>query len=193
MGFNQPPKPELWGLPLPMQQISIHFYEKGCRGYRNIKWLHEAISYSWFREQVKLKQILALPPLESVFIDWLGLPRLVQLLTCYTCRTTVIFGTLNMLKDDSLQINSLASNICFSCRNVFQNSVNALSKWLTIFFSFLSKSSKILGSSDHTILFKFHQHVVHILIWNVWRDFRLNDVSISNGNIKYPIGTSIFE
>ena len=33
-----------------------------------------------------------------------------------------------MLKDDSLQINSLAFNNCFSYRNVFQNGVNALSK-----------------------------------------------------------------
>ena len=42
---------------------------------------------------------------------------------CYTCQTSVIFGT---LKDGSLQINSLALNHCFSYRNVFQNGVNAL-------------------------------------------------------------------
>ena len=54
----------------------------------------------------------------------------------FTCRITVIFGT---LKDGSLSINNLASNICFSYRNMFQNGVDALSK---IVDAFLSKSSK---------------------------------------------------
>ena len=53
----------------------------------------------------------------------------------FTCRITVIFGT---LKDGSLFINILASNICFSYRNMFQNGVDALSK---IVDAFLSKSS----------------------------------------------------
>ena len=43
----------------------------------------------------------------------------------FTCRITVIFGT---LKDGSLLSDTLASNICFSYRNMFQNGVNALSK-----------------------------------------------------------------
>ena len=72
----------------------------------------------------------------------------------YTCRTIVIFGT---LKDDSLEINILAVNNCFSHRNIFQNSVNTLS---TIFV----KKLKFFYSSNCTILFKFHQHVVQILI-----------------------------
>ena len=54
----------------------------------------------------------------------------------FTCRITVIFGTLN---DGSLLINTLASNICFSYRNMFQNGVNALPK---IVDGFLSKSLK---------------------------------------------------
>ena len=54
----------------------------------------------------------------------------------FTCRITVIFGT---LKDGSLLINTLASNICFSYRNMFQTGVDALSK---IVDAFLSKSSK---------------------------------------------------
>ena len=54
----------------------------------------------------------------------------------FTCRITVIFGT---LKDGSLLINTVASNICFSYRNMFQNGVDALSK---IVDAFLSKSSK---------------------------------------------------
>ena len=52
-----------------------------------------------------------------------------------TCRITVIFGT---LKDGSLLINTLVSNICFSYRNMFQNGVDAFSK---IVDAFLSKSS----------------------------------------------------
>ena len=54
----------------------------------------------------------------------------------FTCRITVIFGT---LKDGSLFINTLASNICFSYRNMFQNGVDPLSK---IVDALLSKSSK---------------------------------------------------
>ena len=54
----------------------------------------------------------------------------------FTWRITVIFGT---LKDGSLLINTLASNICFGYRNMFQNGVDALSK---IVDAFLSKSSK---------------------------------------------------
>ena len=54
----------------------------------------------------------------------------------FVCRITVIFGT---LKDGSLLINTLASNISFSYRNMFQNGADALSK---IADAFLSKSSK---------------------------------------------------
>ena len=54
----------------------------------------------------------------------------------FTCRITVIFGT---LKGGSLLINTLASKICFSYRNMFQNGVDALSKTVD---AFLSKSSK---------------------------------------------------
>ena len=53
----------------------------------------------------------------------------------FTCRITVIFGT---LKDGSLWINTLASNIWFSYRNIVQNGVDALPK---IVDAFLSKSS----------------------------------------------------
>ena len=53
----------------------------------------------------------------------------------FTCWIAVIFGT---LKDGSLLI-TLASNICFSYRNMFQNGVDALSK---IVDAFLSKRSK---------------------------------------------------
>ena len=54
----------------------------------------------------------------------------------FKCRITVIFGT---LKDGSLLINTLASNIFFfGYRNIFQNGVDALPK---IVDAFLSKSS----------------------------------------------------
>ena len=55
----------------------------------------------------------------------------------FTCRITVIFGTVKYYR--SLLINTLASNICFSYRNMFQNGVDALSK---IVDAFLSKNSK---------------------------------------------------
>ena len=54
----------------------------------------------------------------------------------FTCRITVSFET---LKDGSLLINTLGSNICFSYRNMFQNAVDVFSK---IVDAFLSKSSK---------------------------------------------------
>ena len=44
--------------------------------------------------------------------------------------------------------------------SVFQNGVNLLSKWLTIF----CPKAQNLNSSDHMILFKFRQHVIQILI-----------------------------
>ena len=87
----------------------------------------------------------------------------------YTCRSTVIFGT---LKDGTLQINSLASNNNFSYRNVFQNGVNALSKWFLKTWFFVKKLN-ISCSLDHTILFKFHWHVEQTFERNIWRDFRL--------------------
>ena len=85
----------------------------------------------------------------------------------FTCRITVIFGT---LKDGSLLINTLASNICFSYRNMFQNGVDALPK---IVDAFLSKSSKfyliriIQKCSNFASLWYKH------LLWNYKWHFRL--------------------
>ena len=56
----------------------------------------------------------------------------------FTRRITVIFGT---LKDGSLLINTLPSNICFSYKNMFQNGVDALSK---IVDAFLSKAQNFI-------------------------------------------------
>ena len=67
----------------------------------------------------------------------------------FTCRITGIFRT---LKDGSLIINTLASNICFSYRNMFQNGVDTLSKVVDAFF--FVKKLKILSSSDYPIMFK---------------------------------------
>ena len=70
-----------------------------------------------------------------------------------------------------------------------------LPKWCQHFVKndhFFVEKLKILFSSDHTILFKFNQHVVQILSNNVWRDFLTSNVTISNGNIKCPIGKSSF-
>ena len=54
------------------------------------------------------------------------------------------------------------------------------------------KKLKILYSLDNTILFKFHQHVIHILIKECMERLYTSNVSISNGNMKYPLGKSIF-
>ena len=58
-----------------------------------------------------------------------------------TCRITVIFGT---LKDGSLLINTLASNICFSYRNMFQNRWRFVKNSWRLFV----KKLKILSSLD---------------------------------------------
>ena len=63
----------------------------------------------------------------------------------FTCQISVIFGT---LKDGSLVINTLASNICFSNRKMFKNGVNTLSK---IVDAFLSKKLKISSSLSDNV------------------------------------------
>ena len=68
------------------------------------------------------------------------------------------FGT---LKDDSLLINTVASNICLYHGNVFQNGIKPFSKMVN--HCFAKKNSKLCIFPD-TILFKFHQHVVQIVI-----------------------------
>ena len=55
----------------------------------------------------------------------------------------------------NLQINSLASNNCFSHRNVFQNGVNALSKIAFKNPGFFFKKLKILCSSYRTFFSNF--------------------------------------
>ena len=59
---------------------------------------------------------------------------------------------------------------------------------------FLVKKLKILYTLDHTILFKFHQYVVQIYTYQIMYgetlDFRCQHQQY--GNIKYPIGKSIF-
>ena len=82
----------------------------------------------------------------------------------FMCRITVIFGT---LKDGSLLINTIALNICFSYRIMFQNGVNALSK---IVDTFLSKSSKfclvriIRWCSNFSSL--WHKHLIRTYKWH---------------------------
>ena len=64
----------------------------------------------------------------------------------FTCRITVIFGT---LKDGSLLINILASNICFRHRNMFQNGVDALSQIDDAFFCQKAQNFVWFGLSDN--------------------------------------------
>ena len=67
----------------------------------------------------------------------------------FTCRITVIFGK---LKDGSLLINTLPSNICFSYKKHVQ-------KWRRRFvknsWRLFVKKLKILSSSDYPIMLKF--------------------------------------
>ena len=86
------------------------------------------------------------------------------------CWTTVILGT---LKDDSLEINSLALNNCFSYRNVFQNGVYALSKKALKNPFFLSKSSKFRVIWTTRFCFIFTSMYYKHFIRNVRRDFKL--------------------
>ena len=62
------------------------------------------------------------------------------------------------------------------------------------FFMFFVKKLKILYTLDHSILFKFHQHVVQIytyqIVYGETLDFQCQYQQY--GNIKYPIGKSIF-
>ena len=87
----------------------------------------------------------------------------------YTCRTNIIFGT---LEDGSLKSNSLPFNNCFSYRNVFQNAVNAMSK---IFLKnrFLSKSKRFHVVWTIQFCSNFTRMWSKYLSNNVWRDFRL--------------------
>ena len=64
-------------------------------------------------------------------------------------------------------------------------------KWLTTF----CQKFKILCSSGHTILFKFHQHAcgqILINIRNVLRDFKLSMSASAMVTKKYPIRTWFF-
>ena len=99
----------------------------------------------------------------------------------YTCRSAVMFGT---LKDDSL-CNILASNNCFSHRNVFQNGANTLSKIVNHFF----EKNRTKFCMARTIQFCSHFTSMWSKYYGETSDF---NVSISNGNIKFPIGKSIF-
>ena len=59
-------------------------------------------------------------------------------------RTTIIFRT----PKDSLSINSLASNNCFSNRNVFQNGVNFLFKMVNRILSKKAQNFLQFGPYD---------------------------------------------
>ena len=82
----------------------------------------------------------------------------------YTCRITVMFGT---LKEGSLLSNTLASNICFSYRNMFQNGVDALSK---IVDAFLSKSSQFyqvrINRKCSNFASLWHKHLLRNYQWH---------------------------
>ena len=108
----------------------------------------------------------------------------------FTCRITIIFGT---LKDRSLLINTLASNICFSYRNMFQNGVDALSK---IVDAFLSKSSKfylvriIRKCSNFASL--WHKHLLRNYKWHFRLPMSAFTMAIWNTLSKHQLFTLNF-
>ena len=96
----------------------------------------------------------------------------------YTCRNTVIFGT---LKDSSLWIKNLASNNCLTQKRIPKLRQRFVKNALPFSFEKL----KLLCSSNHTILFKFHQHKARVFIKKFKKRLLTPYViSISNGNIK---------
>ena len=108
----------------------------------------------------------------------------------FTCRITVIFGT---LKDESLLINTVASNICFSYRNMFQNGVDALSK---IVDASLSKSSKlylvriIRQCSNFASL--WHKHLLRNYKWHFRHPMSALATTIWNTLSKHQLFTLNF-
>ena len=107
-----------------------------------------------------------------------------------TCRITVIFV---ILEDKSLLINTLALNICFSYRNMFQNGVDALSK---IVDAFLSKSSKfylvriIRKCSNFASL--WHKHLLRNYKWHFRLPMSAFTMAIWNTLSKHQLFTLNF-
>ena len=85
----------------------------------------------------------------------------------YMCRIIVTFGT---LKDWSLLINIFASNNCLSCRNIFQNGFDALSKLDDAFWQ-KAENLYIIRIIRNCLNFAnlWHKH----LLWNYKWNFRL--------------------
>ena len=79
-----------------------------------------------------------------------------------TLNLYVLDYSFGALKDSGLKSNRIALNNCFSYRNVFQNVVKLLSKFVlkqNVFFFLLGQKAETWYGSDHTILFKFYQHM----------------------------------
>ena len=118
--------------------INSHWIGQGCSNPLTLRFLnhslsiHLILSIFFFFTFLSLFSFETNKVLQKVEGD--SSPPQPRCSTCmvYMCRTTVIFIT---LKDGSLQINSLASNNCFSYINVFQNDANALSKMINHFLS----------------------------------------------------------
>ena len=88
---------------------------------------------------------------------------------------------------ESLLINTLASDNCFSYRNIFQNGIDAL-----FLFLFFVTRFKISGSLEYPIMFKFCYQVAQTLITELHMTFQTFNVSFCNGSKILPIRISIF-
>ena len=105
----------------------------------------------------------------------------------FRCWITVIFGT---LKDGSLLINTLASKIWFSYRNMFQNGVDALSKRVD---AFLSKSSKLylvwIIRKCSNFARMWHKHLLRNYKWHFRLPMSAFATAISNTLSKHQLFT----
>ena len=88
-----------------------------------------------------------------------------------TCKLIVKHQTIVSVTEASSKI---ASTLC--------------QKYLTVFCQKL----KIVYCSNKKVLFTFHQHVLQILLKIMWEELTTSNISISNGNIKYPTKKLIF-
>ena len=109
----------------------------------------------------------------------------------FKCRITVIFRT---LKDGSLLINTLASHICFSYRNMFQNGVDALPKRVD---AFLSKSSKFylvqIIRQCSNVASLWHKHLLRNYKWHFRLPMSAFATAIWNNLSKHQLFTLNFE
>ena len=165
------------------RQLKIGFPRK-CF-YKEQKRVGFSSQNYWLQYLVLLQQFEVFKGMSVFSSDFSDYNVYCNLILGYICRITLNFGT---LKGGRLLINNLASNNCFSGRNIFQNGVDTLSK---IDDAFLTKSWTFHLVGVVRLCSNFASLWHKYLTWNFRQmKFQTSDVSICNK--KRPIGTSIF-